>query len=64
VLAQAFRHLGRIEPVALGDMQRPRDDFYNSNSYVAGLIQAKGGIADIDLTQFIGGGHPVPQDKF
>ncbi len=37
---------------------------YNSNSYLAGLVQATGGTPSVDLSGFVGGGHPVPPEYF
>jgi len=37
---------------------------YNSNSYLAGLVQATGGTPSVDFSGFVGGGHPVPPEYF
>jgi RHS repeat-associated protein len=39
-------------------------DGYNSNSYVAGLIEATGGSTVVDLGRFYGGGTPLPTSSF
>ena len=39
-------------------------DSYNSNSYVSGLIKATGGTPSIDMSQFYGGGKPLPAKHF
>jgi RHS repeat-associated protein len=39
-------------------------DGYNSNSFVRGVIEATGGSSSIDLSNFVGGGKPVPKSAF
>ena len=37
---------------------------YNSNSYVAGLIQATGGASNVNLSDYVGGSKPLPKSNF
>ena len=37
---------------------------YNSNGFVGGLIGATGGQTDLDFTDLVGGGFPLPPDYF
>ncbi len=39
-------------------------DGYNSGSYVSGLINATGGSTSVDLSEYIGGGVPLPDAYF
>ena len=40
------------------------DAGYNSNGYVHGIVSATGGMATINLNNFVGGGKPVPSSVF
>ena len=39
-------------------------DGYNSASYISGLINATGGSTSVDLSEYIGGGVPLPDAYF
>ena len=39
-------------------------DGYNSNSYVAGLVQVSGGFTLLDFNLYVGGAKPVPAGEF
>lgn len=39
-------------------------DGYNSNSYLSGLLNATGGQSSVDMSDFVGGGKPLPKQNF
>ncbi|MCZ0945655.1 MAG: hypothetical protein OXJ53_21580 [Gammaproteobacteria bacterium] len=46
------------------DLFPREEEGYNSNSYVRGILEATGGSVPVEFGDFVGGGKPVPAERF